>query len=502
LLPRFMSVGDGCYVPIEDVIAANLGDLFPGMRILESHVFRVTRDAELEVDDEGAEDLLEALEEEITRRRFSKATRLEIQRGMPEHLRHMLMRELQVGEDDIFEIEGLLDLTALFELLGIERPDLKDPAFVPANPLELQTPDDSQPDIFAVLRGTDVLVQHPYESFAHSVQLFIEQAAADPDVLAIKQTLYRTSGQSAIVDALIEAAEEGKQVVVLVEIKARFDEVNNINWARTLEQAGCHVVYGLVGLKTHCKLCLVVRKEGDSVRRYVHVGTGNYNPATARIYEDIGLLTADERLGADVGSLFNYLTGHSRQESYDTMIVAPHEMRTRMIDLIQRETEIARDGGEGRIIFKLNNLVDERIVDALYDASRAGVSIDIVARGICALRPGVPGMSENIRVRSIVGRFLEHSRVYYFANGGIEDVYIGSADMMHRNLDRRVEVLVRVESERLRSRLRELLDRALTDNTNAWTLDASAEWTRVSADPDAAERNLQKELMERASHAK
>ena len=502
LLPRFMSVTGGSYVPIEDVIAANLGDLFPGMRIMESHVFRVTRDAELEVDDEGAEDLLEALEEELTRRRFSKATRLEIERGMPEHLRQMLMRELQVGKEDVFEIDGLVDLSALFELQASGRPDLKDPPFQPVNPPELQSVDDNQPDIFAVLRQTDVLVHHPYESFANSVQLFIEQAAADPDVLAIKQTLYRTSGQSAIVDALIEAAEEGKQVVVLVEIKARFDEVNNINWARTLEQAGCHVVYGLVGLKTHCKLCLVVRNEGDRVRRYVHVGTGNYNPATARIYEDIGLLTADERLGADVGSLFNYLTGHSRQESYDSMIVAPHEMRTRMISLIERETAAAREGREGRIIFKMNNLVDEKIIDALYEASQAGVSVDVIARGICSLRPGVPGLSDNIRVRSIVGRYLEHSRVYSFANGGEAEIYIGSADMMHRNLDRRVEVLVRVESERAKARLFDTLNVALADNTNAWTMSGNGDWTRVTADPDSAERGLQKELMERASSAK
>jgi polyphosphate kinase len=503
LLPRFMSVAgaEPCFVPLEDIIAANLGDLFTGMRILEWHTFRVTRDAELEVDDDGAEDLLAALEQELSRRRFSRATRLEVENGTPAHLISLLMRELGVGDDDVFELPGPLDLSALMQFYELDRPDLKDAPFQPANHPNLVKPDDSVVDIFNVLKTKDILVHHPYESFANSVQLFIEQAAADPDVLAIKQTLYRTSGESPIVDALTEAAEAGKQVVVLVEIKARFDEIANINWARTLERAGCHVVYGLMGLKTHCKLCMVVRSEGDTLRRYVHIGTGNYNPATARVYEDIGLLTADEKLGADIGNLFNYLTGYSRHESYASLLVAPHEMRRRMLGLIQRETKIARRGEPARIIFKMNALVDEAIIDGLYEASQAGVSIDVICRGICALRPGVPGLSENIRVRSIIGRYLEHSRIYYFANAGAEQLYIGSADMMHRNLDRRVEVLVRVESPGLKSRLLEILDLALADNAGAWRLGPQAEWTRLSASPDEAPRDLQKELMQRAGQA-
>ncbi len=521
LLPRLMPIEEGrSYVPLEDVIAANLGDLFPGMDVLNSHVFRVTRDAELEVDDDGAEDLLAALEQELTRRRFSKAVRLEIERGTPKDLVEMLMRELQVESPDIFELPSPLDLSCLMELLQINRPDLKDPPFQPVNHPSLLPTEDAAADVFAAIRAGDILVHHPYESFQNSVQLFIEQAAADPDVLAIKQTLYRTSGESPIVDALIEAAEAGKQVVVLVEIKARFDEVANINWARTLERAGCHVVYGLIGLKTHCKLCMVVRQEGDRLRRYVHIGTGNYNGATARAYEDLGLLTADERLGADIGSLFNYLTGYSRHESYESLLVAPHEMRQRMIAMIQRESAIAKRGDPARIVFKMNALVDEAIIDALYDASQAGVSIDIISRGICALRPGVPGLSDNIRVRSIVGRFLEHSRIYYFANGGEEELFIGSADMMHRNLDRRVEVLVRVESEELKQRLNGILDMALADSIGAWKLGKSGKWTRITSNKDnGAGRlraknghspseaiaegplSLQKELMRRASQA-
>jgi polyphosphate kinase len=521
LLPRLMPIEEGrCYIPLEDVIAANVSDLFPGMEVLASHVFRVTRDAELEVDDDGAEDLLSALEQELTRRRFSKAVRLEIERGTPDHLLEMLMRELQVDESDIFELPGPLDLSCLAELLQINRPDLKDPPFQPVTHPSLVPTEDASADVFAAIRGGDILVHHPYESFANSVQLFIEQAAADPDVLAIKQTLYRTSGESPIVDALIEAAEAGKQVVVLVEIKARFDEIANINWARTLERAGCHVVYGLVGLKTHCKLCMVVRQEGDRLRRYVHIGTGNYNPATARIYEDLGLLTADERLGADIGNLFNYLTGYSRHESYDSLLVAPHEMRQRMIALIEREAAMASRGDPARIVFKLNALVDEAIIDALYKASQAGVSIDIIARGICALRPGVHGLSDNIRVRSIVGRFLEHSRIYYFANGGAEELYIGSADLMHRNLDRRVEVLVRVAADELKRRLCGILDLALADITGSWRLGKSGKWSRITSTKDAAAGRLlprngtspeeafanaplsmQKELIRRASQA-
>ena len=486
LLPRFLTLPEnGCFVPLEDVIAANLEELFPGMEILENHTFRVTRDAELEVDDEGAEDLLQALEAELTRRRFSRAVRLEVEDSMPAKMRQLLMRELQVEAEDVFPLPGLLGLSDLMELHAIDRPDLKDEPFYPLTNRDLvPTTDDSTVDVFSVLRQKDILVHHPYESFTTSVQRFIEQAAADPDVLAIKQTLYRTSGESAIVDALIEAAESGKQVVVLVEIKARFDEIANINWARTLEQAGCHVVYGVVGLKTHSKLCMVVRREGDRLRRYVHIGTGNYNPLTARVYEDFGLLTADETLSADVGALFNYLTGYSRQASYGSLIVAPYEMRNRILSLIALVASRTSTSEPGRIAIKLNHLVDESVIDALYAASQAGVKIDLLVRGICAARPGVPGLSDSMRVRSVLGRFLEHSRVFYFANGGEEEVLIGSADMMHRNLDRRVEALVRVTSPELRERLKTVLDLAFAEDCLAWTLDAHGEWHSPDPAPD------------------
>ncbi len=496
LLPRFLTLPEnGCFVPLEDVIAANLEELFPGMQILENHTFRVTRDAELEVDDEGAEDLLQALEAELTRRRFSRAVRLEVEDSMPAKTRQLLMRELQVESEDVFPLPGLLALSDLMEIHAIDRPDLKDEPFYPLTNRDLVSADDSPVDVFSVLRQKDILVHHPYESFTTSVQRFIEQAAADPDVLAIKQTLYRTSGESAIVDALIEAAESGKQVVVLVEIKARFDEIANINWARTLEQAGCHVVYGVVGLKTHSKLCMVVRREGDRLRRYVHIGTGNYNPLTARVYEDFGLLTADAALGADVGGLFNYLTGYSRQASYGSLIVAPYEMRDRILSLIGLVASRTSDSGPGHIAIKLNHLVDETVIDALYAASQAGVRIDLLVRGICAARPGVPGLSDSIRVRSVLGRFLEHSRVFYFANGGEEEVLIGSADMMHRNLDRRVEALVRVTSPELRERLKTVLDLAFAEDCLAWTLDQKGEWHAPERTSDDAGISLQVHLM-------
>ncbi|HUF54802.1 MAG TPA: RNA degradosome polyphosphate kinase [Dehalococcoidia bacterium] len=498
ILPRLLSVGDGCHVPLEDVISANLQDLFHGMKVLESHVFRVTRDAELEVDDDGAEDLMSALEQELTRRRFSKAVRLEVEPGMSEELLTMLIRELQLSSDDVFRLAGPLDVTFLWSLYDDAPSDLKYPAFRPATHPDLQETEDVALDVFSSIRKRDILLHHPYQSFATSVQAFVEQAADDPDVLAIKQTLYRTSGESPVVDALIEAAESGKQVVVLVEIKARFDEVANINWARTLERAGCHVVYGLVGLKTHCKLCMVVRQEKDGLRRYVHIGTGNYNPTTARSYEDLGILTADRELGADVGDLFNYLTGYSRRGNYDSLLVAPHELRERMMALIDREAQFARDGQPARLILKLNALVDEQIIDSLYEASDAGVQVDIIARGICGLKPQVPGLSENIRVKSIVGRFLEHSRIFYFANGGNSEVLFGSADMMHRNLDRRVEALVRIDAKRLKRRLADILELALADNTNSWVLGPDAEWARVPPPSNGNAHSLQKELLKRA----
>jgi polyphosphate kinase len=498
LLGRFVSPEPGIFVPLEDVIAANLGRLFPGMRVLERHVFRVTRNADLEVDDDGAEDLLEALEEEIRRRRASPAVRLEIEEGMPPEMRNLLARELQIGAADIYTVPGPLHLAGLAELQDLDRPDLKVPPFLGRTPARLLATDKGEPDIFATLRAGDLLVQHPYDSFGTTVQRLIEQAAADPNVLAIKQTLYRTSGESPIVEALVEAAQAGKQVVVLVEIKARFDEVANIAWVRTLENAGCHVVYGMLGLKTHSKLCLVVREEDGEIRRYVHVGTGNYNPATARIYEDIGLLTADPEVGAEVSSLFNYLTGYARHPEYEHLIVAPQMLRTRMINLIRREAELSTPDSPGYIGIKVNNLVDEGIIDALYQASNRGVRIDLVVRAISSLRPGVPGMSESIRVKSIVGRFLEHSRIFLFRNGGQPEVYIGSADLMHRNLDRRVEVLVRVDDPPARQQCIDILRLALSDNVAAWELQSDGSWSAPERELGAEIVSLQEELMARA----
>jgi polyphosphate kinase len=499
LLGRFASPEDGVFVPLEDVIAANLDRLFPGMRIVDHYVFRVTRNNDLEVDDDGAEDLLEALEETIRKRRFSPAVRLEVEGEMPDEILDLLVRELQVQPSAVQRLPGPLNLAGLMDLYGIDRPDLKDVPFQPATAPGLSQVDGQAPDMFAMLRGGDLLVQHPYESFVGSTQLFIEQAAADPQVLAIKQTLYRTSGDSPIVDALVRAAAAGKQVVVLVEIQARFDEQRNIGWARLLEQAGCHVVYGVVGLKTHAKLCLVVREEAGRIRRYVHAGTGNYNSATARIYEDLGLFTADEQIGAEVSSLFNYLTGYSRHPQYQRLIVAPHAMRQRLIELTEREARHAANGERGLIRIKVNNLIDEAIIEALYAASQQGVRVELIVRAICTLRPGIAGMSEGITVRSILGRFLEHSRVYSFGNAGREEVYIGSADLMHRNLDRRVETLIRVDDEAARKRLTALLDLALHANEGVWTLGEDGSWSHLEVDPDQPQVDMQHELMQRAA---
>ena len=492
-LPRFVALSTpGVFVPLEDVIAANLDELFSGMQILERHVFKVTRDADLEVADEGTDDLLKALESELERRRFSPTVRLETEPGMPDATLALLCRELQIAAADVHELPGPLHLASLWELVGIDRPDLKDATFeAPTHPVLAA----DKGDIFSTIRRRDVLVHHPYHSFRTSVQRFVEEAASDPDVLTIKQTLYRTSGGSPIVEALVEAARAGKQVVVLVEIKARFDERANIRWARALERAGCHVVYGVGGLKTHCKLCLVVRREADGLRRYVHAGTGNYNPATARIYEDLGLLTADHAVCQDVSDLFNFLTGYSHHSGYGTLIVSPSATRYRLTEMIEREATLSAAGTPGRIIMKMNGLVDETIIDSLYAASCAGVSIDLVVRGACALRPGVPGMSENIRVRSILGRYLEHSRIFYFDNGGDEDVFIGSADLMHRNLDRRVEALVQVRSAEVREELKEVLHAALMDNRAAWHLEPHAQWSRVLPSEGEPSRALQTEMM-------
>ncbi|WP_155763779.1 RNA degradosome polyphosphate kinase [Mycobacterium asiaticum] len=481
------------FLPMEELIAAFLPVLFPGMDIVENHAFRITRNADFEVEEDRDEDLLQALERELARRRFGSPVRLEVADDMTEGMLELLLRELDVHPGDVIEVPGLLDLSSLWQVYGLDRPGLKDRAFVPATHpafADRETPK----SIFATLREGDVLVHHPYDSFSTSVQRFIEQAAADPNVLAIKQTLYRTSGDSPIVRALIDAAEAGKQVVAMVEIKARFDEQANIRWARTLEQAGVHVVYGFVGLKTHCKTCLVVRREGPIIRRYCHVGTGNYNGKTARLYEDVGLLTADPNIGADLTDLFNTLTGYSRKLTYRNLLVAPHGIRTGIIERVEREVEAHRDGKDARIRLKMNALVDEQVIDALYRASQAGVRVEVVVRGICALRPGAEGISENIFVRSILGRFLEHSRILHFK--AIDEFWIGSADMMHRNLDRRVEVMAQVKDPRLTAQLDDLFESALDPATRCWELGSDGQWTASPREGESV-RDHQASLMER-----
>ena len=494
--PREDDGGQVRFLPMEELIAAFLGVLFPGLDIVEHHAFRITRNADMEVEEDRDEDLLQALERELARRRFGSPVRLEVAGDMTENMLELLLRELDVHPGDVIEVPGLLDLSSLWQIYGVDRPDLKDPPFVPATPPafgERETPK----SIFAHLRDGDVLVHHPYDSFSTTVQRFIEQAAADPNVLAIKQTLYRTSGDSPIVSALIDAAEAGKQVVALVELKARFDEQANIKWARTLEQAGVHVVYGLIGLKTHCKTCLVVRREGSAIRRYCHIGTGNYNPKTSRLYEDVGLLTASPDIGADLTDLFNSLTGYSRKVSYRNLLVAPYGVRRGIIERIDREIAAHRDGAEAGIRLKANALVDEQVIDALYRASQAGVRVEVVVRGICALRPGAPGFSENISVRSILGRFLEHSRIIHFR--AINEYWIGSADMMHRNLDRRVEVMAQVKDRRLTEQLNDMFESALNPSTRCWELESDGRWT---ASPQAGQtvRDHQVSLMERHRH--
>jgi polyphosphate kinase len=493
-VPRFVQVhgtGEVTFLPLEELIAAHLNQLFPGLDVLEKHLFRVTRNADFEVEEDRDEDLLQALERELARRRFGPAVRLEVAESMDPTILEVLLSELEVNPEDVLEVPGLLDLSSLWAFYDLDRPELKDDPFVPATHPRLSE-GETPKSVFATLREGDVLVHHPYDSFATSVQRFIEQAAADPNVLAIKQTLYRTSGDSPIVNALIEAAEAGKQVVVLVEIKARFDEEANISWARSLERAGCHVVYGMVGLKTHCKTALVVRREQGVIRRYCHIGTGNYNPKTARIYEDLGVLTADPRVGADLTDLFNTLTGYSRQTTYRTLMVAPHGVRTGLIEKIRREIRHAAEGRPAGIRLKVNALVDEKVIDALYEASLAGVRVELLVRSICSLRPGVPGLSENIEVRSIVGRFLEHSRVMSFVNGGDPEFWLGSSDLMHRNLDRRVEVLLRVSDETAREQLQSIFDAAMAPDVRCWHLGSDAAWTR------SGERDHQAELMARA----
>jgi polyphosphate kinase len=480
ILPRFVALGDGAtFVPLEQVVASHLDKLFPGMEAVEAHPFRVTRDADIELAEDEADDLLVAVEQELRRRRFGAVVRLEVAATMPDQVVRRLQRELEVDDDAVVTVEGPLSLADLMGLaLALDRPELAYEPWVGTTQPRLLATEEDGVNLFATLREGDLLVHHPYDAFSTSVQRFIEQAADDPDVLAIKQTLYRTDGDSPIVNALISAAESGKQVAVLVEVKARFDEASNIGWARALEQAGVHVAYGLVGLKTHSKTALVVRRERGGIRRYVHIGTGNYNAKTARLYTDLGLLSCDEDLGADLTDLFNSLTGYARGGRYRKILVAPNGLREQVIGLIQRTAERHSPRRPGRIVMQMNSLVDAACIRALYAASRAGVQIDLVVRGICRLRPGVPGVSDNIRVRSIVGRFLEHSRIWVFSGGRRRDYYIGSADLMPRNLDLRVEVVTPVTDPDLTGRLQEILDVMLADNVQAWELGEDGGWQR------------------------
>lgn len=480
VIQRWVKASEGRFVSLEDIIAANLDSLFPGMEIIDHHTFRVTRNEDLEVEEDDAENLLKALEKELLRRRFGPPVRLEVDEEISDAVLELLVGELGVSDEEVIRLRGPLDLRSLNEIADIDRPDLKFAPFVPGTHEHLAEVETASPaDMFSALRKRDVLVHHPYDSFATSVQRFIEQAAADPQVLAIKQTLYRTSGDSPIIDSLVDAARAGKQVLVLVEIKARFDEQANIRWARKLERAGCHVVYGLVGLKTHCKLALVIRDEPDGLRRYAHIGTGNYNPKTARHYEDLGLLTSNREITHDLTELFNSLSGYAMTSDYESLLVAPRELRSGLLARIDQQIAHHRAGRPARIAFKLNSLVDETIIDKLYEASRAGVEVDLVIRGICALRPGVPGLSDRIRVRSVLGRFLEHSRVFTFGAGDDREVWIGSSDLMHRNLDRRVEVLVKLPSAEHTRQLAELLDLMTADETLSWHLGPDGSWTRV-----------------------
>ena len=506
VLPRFVVMPDGeRFVPLEQVIAAHLDTLFPGMSIGEHYAFRVTRNADLALEEDEADDLLVAIEMELRRRRFGRALRLEVGADMTEELVELLATELEVGSDGVFRVAAPLDLSGLWGVYALDRPDLHIETWTPMTPTRLATAAHEETELFAILRERDVLVHHPYDSFATSVEAFIAQAAEDPAVLGIKQTLYRTGGDSPIVASLIRAAENGKQVAAIVELKARFDEEANIGWARALEEAGVHVVYGIVGLKTHSKTALVLRREEDGVRHYCHVGTGNYNSKTARIYEDIGLLTADHDIGSDVGELFNYLTGFSRHADYRQILVSPVTVRKRIMAMIEEQTEA---GPRGRIVLKLNGLTDATMIDALYRASGAGVPIDLAVRGLCRLRPGIPELSENIRVRSLVGSFLEHSRIYRFG-GAPKDpsmgeglplkIYIGSADLMGRNLDRRVEVLVPIHDPELQARLFEVLDLVFADETNTWELGPDRRWRRVENVHGVSAQGRLKELaIERA----
>lgn len=493
-------------IPLEQVIAHNLEGLFPGMEIQEYHPFRVTRNSDLDVEEDESDDLMEAIEQELRKRRLGgSVVRMETNPNLPEAIRSLLMEEMEIGDEDVYEVEGLLCLRDLMYFLELPLPELKNPPWKGATHPRLRKvlenevedlPQDKEEDFFSVLRKQDILVHHPYQSFTTSVQRFIEEAAHDPDVITIKMTLYRTSGDSPIVKALINASENGKDVATLVELKARFDEENNILWAKRLESSGVHVIYGLAGLKTHTKVVLVVRREGDKIKRYVHIGTGNYNPKTARLYTDFGLFSGREDLGADVTELFNYLTGYSRQKDYRQLLVAPVNLRDRMISLIDRETQHQRSGGQGRIVAKMNALVDPMIIRKLYEASMAGVKIDLIIRGVCCLRPGVPGVSDTIRVISVIGRLLEHSRVFYFYNNGNEEIFIGSADWMTRNLDRRVEAVTPVRDPELIADLQEILGVLMADNRQAWDLQSTGNY--IQRVPTDVEQSSQVHFMEQA----
>ncbi|MEZ7826574.1 MAG: RNA degradosome polyphosphate kinase [Aquiluna sp.] len=500
LLPRFVPVpgSESSYVPLEEIMGQFLGELFPGMEVTQHHIFRVTRNEDLEVDEDEGENLLVQLEKELLRRRFGPPVRLEVAENIDSQILSLLQRELDISNTDVYHLPEPLDLTGLIAIAFLKRPELHfEPHSITTSP-HLEADEDEAADIFAALRKREVLVHHPYESFATSTQAFLEQAAEDPQVLAIKQTLYRTSGDSPVVDALIDAAEAGKQVLALVEIKARFDEKNNIAWARKLEAAGVHVVYGIVGLKTHCKLSLVIRQEGDKLRRYCHIGTGNYNPKTARYYEDLGLLTARESVGADLTQLFNQLSGFSTEPGYTSILTSPVGVREGLVERIQREITNKEDGKPAKIRMKLNSLVDEQIIDQLYFASMAGVSIELLIRGMCALKPGIQGLSENIKVVSVLGRYLEHSRVFFFENAGDPDVFIGSADMMHRNLDRRVESLVKITQADQIKELNDLLELAVGGTVAIWELESSGIWRRDSKNQDGEVLiDMQDEVMAR-----
>ena len=492
-LPRFIETAEFAgtkFIPLEKVIIANLHQLFPGMEIEDYYTFRITRNADLELEEEESENLLESMEQELLRRKFGPPVRLEVASDIGSDLLNRLKTELSIREEDISRYKEPLDLTGLNRIADLDRPELKFVPFRNQVARELREVDpDSNDEFFAAIRRNEILLHHPYDSFNSSVVRFLEAAATDPNVLAIKQTLYRTSGDSPIVNALIEAAEAGKQVLAVIEIRARFDEQANVRWARKLEDVGVHVVYGLVGFKTHAKLSLVVREEGNSVRRYSHVGTGNYNPKTARMYEDLGILSADDQLGEDLNKLFNQLSGFAPQYSYNRLLVAPRTIRSGLLEKINREIENKKAGKHAFIRLKLNSLLDEEFVEALYRASIAGVEIDLVIRGICSLLPGIPGVSENIRVRSVLGRFLEHSRIFHFANGGDDEIYIGSADLMDRNLNRRVESLVQITRPEHKKNLIKVFDLYLSSTTSGWHLLPSGKWLKVDKAPDGSPLN-------------